>query len=267
MEQTPTHDDHDPSVRDVHAHADIGLDADGQQRTVAHVRRAIDQATSSPTVEATPRHSRLRTVGRWTPALVGAAVIAVIAVAAIDGPSAPKSEVKQVGEGIPEGPPSRSFALLREPSKVEMPDEVQRLLSNVGAPVSSAKSIDLGFDRPGWALSSAERVCIVVPDTLRGKFAGYGSSCTTREHAQTSGVSDTRRHADEPGRSDPQEVYALIPDGVGSVTVASQDGQTRTVDVERNVLRVSGQVADTITFKDADGRQRNLLAADTLPAN
>lgn len=266
MEPTSAHD-HDLPVRDVRAHADLGLDPDAQHRVTMHVRRMVDEATGAAPRTERRRTSRLRTVGRYTPALLGAVTLAMVAITLTDGSSTSRGDPKPVGEGIPEGPPSRSFELLRQPSKLQMPDEVQKLLSHVGAPVISAKSIDLGFDRPGWALSSDEKVCIVVPDTLRGKFAGYGSSCATRERAQTTGVSDTRRHADEPGRSDPQEVYALIPDGVESVTISSTDGQTRNVAVQHNVLRVSGEVSDTITFKDPDGRQRNLLAADTLPGN
>jgi hypothetical protein len=197
-------------------------------------------------------------LGRNVTLLIGAALIALVAIVLLTRSSGDGPIVKPVAAERPIGPPSASFALLRQPSKVQMPDDVQKLLSNEGAPVSSAKAVDLGFDRPGWVLSSDTTVCIVVPDTLNGKFAGYGSSCRPSSDAQLGGVSDTRYASEaemKPGGT--RQVFAVIPDGVSALTVTDANGSTTKVPVQGNVAQFKNSVSFT-----TDAGLQTLVAAD-----
>lgn len=207
-------------------------------------------------------------LGRNMTLIIGAALIALVAIVLLnragsgDGPT-----IKSVAAERPIGPPSASFALLRQPSKIEMPADVQKLLANEQAPVSSAKAVELGFDRPGWVLSSDQTVCIVVPDTVNGKFAGYGSSCRPSSDAQLGGVADTRYASEaEMQAGGTRQVFAVVPDGVSALAVTDADGRAISVPVRGNVAQFKNAVGSSVSFTTDAGPQV-LVAADAPSAS
>lgn len=99
-----------------------------------------------------------------------------------------------------------------------------------------------------WGAS--DHVCVMSVEPSRGGAPGPGiahGGCAPVDYFNENGVVSTSTNADGS-----MEVRGAVPDGVESVSIALEDGTTRTVAVQHNVFLVrSAQSAVRISFSHA----------------